>query len=347
MAQASGPISQGTTAERQFTDVLWRDLFGDESGVVGDTDGTAYKLTLPTDSNNAQVGSSTIRSNARVAGFAHAIPAGSPETVDIPTATSTRTDLIVLRYDPAYTGAPGPVRLVRIPGTSASVPAYDDAPPGVEDLPLWTVTRAPGQSLSQATVKRVFTRIAPVLTVETGVTLPTSSPLGTILQQGAETYRRELAGTPTPVPAWVRQKKAEGFLASASPSGYFGTSGNVFNLGATGQVTLTSARRVKATVSMSGYAPNLNQSVTVYVSHFINGGSRTVFAQQVFNVGGGTNALKTLPVVGHTTLQPGTYTFRVEGSSSAPTGSSPEASGVAQVDPVGMPALIIEDIGPA
>ena len=200
MAQESGPISQGTTAERQFTDVRWRDIFGDESGVIGDTDGTAYKYSLSTNSDVVSIGSSTIRSTARVAGFGHAIPVGSPEGITIPAASgSARTDIIALRYDPAFTGLPGPVRLTRIAGTSSSLPAYDAAPPGVEDLPLWSITRQPGQALSQATVKRMYTRIAPALDVAPTVPLPSSSPLGTEVRYVDQQWRRELDSNGVPV----------------------------------------------------------------------------------------------------------------------------------------------------
>lgn len=203
MAQSSGPISQGTIAERQMTDVLWRDRFGDESGVLGDLNGTAYAIVLPSDSDVAQIGSATQVSTATVAGFAHRIPADSPEPITIPAASgSARTDIVALRYDPAFTGLPGPVRLVRIAGTSAGLPVYDDAQPGVEDLPLWAVTRQPGQALSQATVQRLYSRIAPVITVPVGAPLPVSSPIGTLAKQSSSSYRRDLDSSGVPV--WAR-----------------------------------------------------------------------------------------------------------------------------------------------
>jgi hypothetical protein len=218
MPQSSGPIAQGTTAERQFTDVLWRDLFGDEPGVVGDLDGTAYKVTLPTDSDVAQVGSATQRSVARLAAFAHVIPQGETEPITVPAAVgSARTDIIALRYDPAFTGLPGPVRLALISGTSSGIPAYDASPAGVEDLPLWAVTRTPGQALSQATVQRLFPRLAPALDMPTGAPLPLSSPLGTILWQGGTRYRREMVSGS---PAWVREggnADTSGVLAGVAP----------------------------------------------------------------------------------------------------------------------------------
>lgn len=202
MAQSSGPIAQGTNAERQLTDVTWRDMFGDEPGVVGDMDGSSYALALPSSSDVASVGSPTQVSTARVAGFVHRIPAASPEGITIPVASgSARTDILALRYDPAFTGLPGPVRLTRIPGTTAALPTYDAGPPGVEDMPLWGITRQPGQSLSQATVTQLFPRLAPALSLADDAALPLSSPLGTVVFQGTGMYRRVLvSGTP----AWAR-----------------------------------------------------------------------------------------------------------------------------------------------
>lgn len=198
MAQASWPI-----VGQNFSDVDWRDLFGTESGVIGDRDGSSYRITLPTDSDIAQVGSTTQASTAQVAGFGHRILAGQTEPITIPAASgSARTDIVALRYDPAFTGLPGPVRVVLIAGTSSGLPSYDDAPPGIEDLPLWSVTRNPGEALSQATIKRLYTRLTPTLGVAEGAPLPLSSPLDTLANQGAATYRRQLGSSQTP--EWQR-----------------------------------------------------------------------------------------------------------------------------------------------
>lgn len=207
MAQSSGPIAQGTDAERQMSDVLWRDLFGDEPGVVGDTNGTAYNLLLASDSNNATIGSSSIASISKVSGFAHRIPVGQPEVVTVPPAVgSARTDIISVRYDPAYSGAPGPLRLYRIEGTSSALPSYDADYPGVEDLPLWSITRQPGQALSQATVVKMAPRITPRLLIEPSAPLPLSSPFGTIVRRGADEYVRILDGNGVPV--WALDRPA-------------------------------------------------------------------------------------------------------------------------------------------
>lgn len=191
MAQFSGPTSIGTDTDRQFSDVLWRSRFGDEAGVLADFDGTAYALTV-TGADTCTIGSSTQDSHATVAGFAHRIPSGSPETVTVPAAVgATRTDRIVLRYDPTWGGALGPVRLTRIEGTSSSAPAYDAGPGGIEELPLYSITRAVGQTLAQATIKKEYPRIGPSMELPTGADLP-PSPIGTTIRQGNVLYRRTL-----------------------------------------------------------------------------------------------------------------------------------------------------------
>ncbi|MCZ2837132.1 hypothetical protein [Modestobacter sp. VKM Ac-2985] len=198
MTQVSAPL-----VNEQFTDAAWRDLFGDEPGVVGDLDGTSYNINLPPDSNVALIGSPTQDSLSRVAGFSHKIPAGQLESIVIPEAPgSTRTDLVVVRYDPANNDAPGPCRLAIVTGTSAGFPAYDSSAPGVEDLPLWAVTRKADEALSQATVRRLYPRLAPLLNLPLGALLPTSSPLGTLVRRGQLTYVRELdtSGVPTWIP---------------------------------------------------------------------------------------------------------------------------------------------------
>lgn len=192
MAQFSGPTSIGTDSDRQLSDVLWRSRFGDEAGVLADYDGTAYALTV-TGADTCTIGSATQDSHATVAGFAHRIPSGGPEAVTVPAAVgATRTDRIVLRYDPTWGGALGPVRLTRIEGTSSSAPAYDAGPGGIEEMPLYSITRAVGQTLAQATIKKEYPRIAPVLELPVGAERPTSSPIGTLLFQGPTQYRRTL-----------------------------------------------------------------------------------------------------------------------------------------------------------
>jgi hypothetical protein len=229
VAQSSGPIATGTTAERQFSDVLWRDLFGQEPGVLADMNGSSYALTLPGSGDIVSVGSTTQASLAQVAGFLHRIPQSSPDTITIPAASgSARTDIIALRYDPSYTGAPGPVRLYRIAGSGSSIPAYDSSPGGIEELPLWSITRSPGQALSLATTQRMYPRIAPALDLPTGAPLPTNSPLGTTVRQGSAFYRRALDNTNNPV--WVStvaDEKHGAATVSPNGTGYFTVTHNL------------------------------------------------------------------------------------------------------------------------
>ncbi|MHA7620233.1 hypothetical protein ACX12M_17105 [Cellulosimicrobium cellulans] len=203
MPQQSGPIT-GVN----FTDGLWRDLFGDEPAIVGDVNGTAYQITTPTSTDQVLIGSPSQDSIARVGGFAHKIPAGQTEPLTVPPSTDSsvgRTDLIVCRYDPTW-GAqePGPVRLHRIAGVEGSNarPAYDGGPPGIEDLVHYAITRKQGQALNQAAVVDLRTRTGPSLLLTKDDELPTNVPLGTRARRGRGEFVRELAGSPGQ-PAWV------------------------------------------------------------------------------------------------------------------------------------------------
>lgn len=193
MAQTSGPLTNQT-----FTDAQWRAIVGAEPGITGDLNGSSYAITLATNSDVASIGSTSQDSNAAVGGFGHTIPTNQSEGVTIPAATSAaRTDLVVLRYDPTWGAvAPGPVRLFRVAGTEgAGVPAWDSTPPGVEDLPLWEVTRQPNQALSQATTQDRRTWTGPNLFVSQSDTkyLPVTPPLGTRVQLGSGPNARHFA----------------------------------------------------------------------------------------------------------------------------------------------------------
>lgn len=246
MAESSGPISVGTTAERQFTDVQWRSLFGDEPGIVGDMDGSSYAITLGPTADTITVGSATQASEAKVAGFQHRIPSGAPVSMTIPAAVgSTRTDLIALRYDPSFTGAPGPVRLVRIAGSSSAIPAYDASPPGIEELPLFAITRAVGGLIAAATVTRVSPRIGPVIDLPVGVAQPTSSPLGSILRQGVSQYHRRLVST---TPTWVQDENRPRLFKRQGTPGTTIVGGGANETGIGGVTGLTSFTLTRAGV---------------------------------------------------------------------------------------------------
>lgn len=195
MPQQSGPRA-GTT----FTDEQWRAIIGDEPAIIGDVDGTAYRLVLSTSSNTATLGSTSQDSTSVVAGYMHRIPAGETESLTIPDAVGgSRTDIIAVRYDATYTTDPGPCRLYRIAGaTGGGLPTHDSTPPGVEDLPLYAVTRQPGQSLSQAVVQDLRKRRGPTLVGLDATALEGSHPVGTHVRVGGTLWVRRLdsAGAP-------------------------------------------------------------------------------------------------------------------------------------------------------
>lgn len=215
--ELSGPL-----VGQNFTDETWRAIFGGEPGIVGDTDGTAYKLTLPGSGDVAEIGSTTIDSKSIVAGFSHSIPAGTTHSVTIPPASNAvegRTDIIVARYNPAYSTVPGPVRLAVVTGVEGSLalPAVDTGPPGVEEMPLYAVRRIAAQPLASATVTDLRVRQGPNLGLTTAGTLPTNVPLGSRASQDGNGYVRELvAGVPTWVQSHAAQVVLTGTAATAS-----------------------------------------------------------------------------------------------------------------------------------
>lgn len=211
----------GPLLGQNFTDAVWRAIFGAEPAIVGDTDGTAYSATLPPSSDTAEFGSASIESRSTVGGFGHAIPAGTTQSLEIPPssdATTGRTDLVVVRLDPDnFTTVPGPARLHRIPGVegSSAWPAFDGGPPGVEDMPLYAITRRSGQALNQATVVDLRARTGPNLVIPAGQSLPTNVPLGTRARRGVQDFSRELVSS---TPTWVNVQANLGKYQSYTPT---------------------------------------------------------------------------------------------------------------------------------
>lgn len=205
--QESGPL-----LGEILTDELWRALFGAEPGIFGDTNGSAFNLTRPPASDTAEVGSASIDSTLGVGGFLLRIPAGTTQSLTIPASSNAsigRTDLIVARLNPtSYTATPGPVRLFRVAGVegSASRPSFDDSPPGVEDFPLYAITRKQGQALTEATVVDLRIRTGPHLYVLPGVSLPQNVPLGSTADRDGITWSRELNSSGTS--AWIQKVAA-------------------------------------------------------------------------------------------------------------------------------------------
>lgn len=225
MTQESGPLV-GTN----FTDTQWRAIFGGEPGIVGDVDGTAFNLTLGAGTDDALLGSTTQDSVAVVGGFMHRIPEDATQAVTIPPSTNVtgRTDIIAVRLDQGtYTTAPGPCRLVRIEGVEGSTarPSMDEAPPGVEDFPLWAVTRkgngTTAEGLNQAAKVDLRRRTGPNLTVPGTESLPTDVPLGTRARRGGVDFAREMVGSAA---TWVELVPTRsGSIGYASNYGRFDT----------------------------------------------------------------------------------------------------------------------------
>jgi hypothetical protein len=253
MAQESGPL-----VGANFTDTQWRAILGGEPGIVGDVDGSAFNITLGAGTDDALLGSSTQDSVAVVGGFMHRIAEDSTQAVTIPPSTNVvgRTDIIAVRLDAGtYTSAPGPCRLVRIAGVegSAARPSMDEAPPGVEDFPLWAVTRkgngTTAEGLNQAAKVDLRRRTGPNLLVPASESLPPNVPLGTRAARGDEVYRRRLSTGGT----------AEWVLESPIPPriGVFSD----FAPEVTGTVTSATRRYYGVDVPAKPYARNITVEV--------------------------------------------------------------------------------------
>lgn len=195
-----------------FTDRGWRAAFAGQTGVVCDSDGSAFNLTLPAEGATAELGSATQPSRLVVDGYGLEVAQGATQSLDIPASsgggTNGRTDLIVARLDlTTFTGDPGPVRLDRIPGTEGSTarpaPTYD--PDGVRDLPLYAVRRRQGESLNQAIVTDLRPRIGVMYDVPASGSLPDYAPLGSRAARGDVVYRMDSVGSAVD---WVVEKPA-------------------------------------------------------------------------------------------------------------------------------------------
>ena len=173
MTQTSAPL-----IGVEFPDDAWRTLAAaDTDGILGDPAGTAsYSLTLPTSGNNVTVGVGA----ARVAGFLHQVTASESITIPAPTSRA-RTDVITARYDATWAndGGARPVRLNRVAGTEGSgTPTLDTSPPGVQELPLWRITRSPSQALNLATVVDMRRWVRPDTITTTSANKPVAPWVG-------------------------------------------------------------------------------------------------------------------------------------------------------------------------
>lgn len=203
--QLSGPLT-----DLNFTDDQWQAIFGSNAGVIGDTDGTAYNITLPPATDTVEIGSATIDSRSVVGGYGHLIPAGTTQSLSIPASTNPtigRTDLIVARFNAAtFTTAPGPVRLVRIAGTegSTALPAHNTTLPSPVDLVLYAITRKQGQGLNQAIVVDRRPRAGWNYLVPPGGSLPQTAPLGARATRDGIVFRRDFDGVTVD---WIEESR--------------------------------------------------------------------------------------------------------------------------------------------
>jgi hypothetical protein len=191
-AQVSGPLPL-----QKFTRDLWTKHFGRRQGIEGDTDGSAFGITLPAGSDVAEIGSPTVESVALINGFPVVVPQGTTQSVPIPPSltggANGRTDLVVARYSTTFNTAPGPGRLHVIGGTEGSlaVPTYNPR----TDLRLWSVRRRQGEGLNQAIVADLRSWVGASILVAPGAPLPISAPLGTRATRDGSVWRRDRDGS--------------------------------------------------------------------------------------------------------------------------------------------------------
>lgn len=214
--QDSGPLPDET-----FTLGRWRQMFGAEPAIVGDTDGSAFGLTLPPAGDVAEVGSATLESIAIVGGHPLIVPVGTTQSIEIPPSSNSgagRTDIIAARWDPvAFNTDPGPVRLVRIAGTegSSALPSYSSP----LNFPLWAVTRKLNDALNQAASRDLRVRTGRNYDVPAVGLLPQSAPMGSRAVRGETVYRRAGVGSSV---QWVVESEPSTVLTGTSATRDFG-----------------------------------------------------------------------------------------------------------------------------
>jgi len=213
--QQSGPL-----VGENLTDETWRAIFGADTGITNDRDGTAFGLTLPPTGDDVEIGSATQDSTAVVGGFVLRIPQSTTQSLTIPASSNGgngRTDLIVLRLDlDNFTDDdPGPVRLHRVGGVegSTTVPSPTVGTTGVLDLPLFAITRKLGQPLASAAVSDLRARMGLMYDVPNGAPLPSFAPLGARASRGTSVWRRDVVGTSVD---WVQESNLRTVLAGTN-----------------------------------------------------------------------------------------------------------------------------------
>lgn len=189
--------------DQNFTDRGWRAAFAGRTGIVCDTNGSAFGLTLPAEGSTAEIGSPSIPSRLVVDGFGLEVPAATTQSLAIPASsggTTGRTDLIVGRL----TTGPVNLELFRIQGTEGSLalPAASYNPTGTRDLLLYAIRRQQGEGLNQAIVTDLRPRIGHHYLVPAGATLPANAALGDTATRDGITWRRDMDGSS---PDWVQE----------------------------------------------------------------------------------------------------------------------------------------------
>lgn len=220
----SGPI-----VDQDYDSDTFQAVSADESGIVNDWDGSAFKLTRPSSGTLAEIGSTTLQSVAIVGGYSIRIAEGATQSIDIPVSTNPtvgRWDLIVARYNSAWlSGLPrGPVRIHRIAGVegSDSLPSWDNRPyDGIEDVPLHAIRRVQGTTLLDSEWRDMRVWSGRPIHVGANGLLPTAS-LGCWATKGGVTYSREMvSGSPAWVEKWRAPVRLTGTAATADVTDFW------------------------------------------------------------------------------------------------------------------------------
>lgn len=220
MAQTSFPV-----VEQPLTDQQWGQVtVGMGSGILSVSQ-LQYSLgTISNANNTLEILSGGGQGQAIVAGFYHRID--SPVTLSVPAVTSTRTYFVGLTYDPTKHGAAtGPVSLtVTTSRPSGSGKVY---------LPLYEVTRAANQLLTDAAIVNRRIYVSPHLTVQNKESLTTEGVLTTshvtVLDEGID-YRLNDDGSwsvvngatvtsMTPTAFWTARSAAGGAVITRTRGG--------------------------------------------------------------------------------------------------------------------------------
>ena len=156
----SGPEFSYPVVDQAVSSSMWKWITrGMGSGILGEG-GQPYWYRNPSNANNtAQIAVSTIsgEAHAMIGGYYHHL--SQAVTVQLPMpASGTVTYHVALTYDPRRESDPaGPIKLETHTG---SLPTTF----GREHIPLWSITRAANQLLTDATVQQYRPFVSPTTT---------------------------------------------------------------------------------------------------------------------------------------------------------------------------------------